>query len=93
MKDDIIITYSQNFIITTEKNIIKSKIIINSDIIIIIYHCDISLKLYNIREIDECLIYIIQFLKNILKNKNCLSKLIFFYNINYRFSKYIKIKT
>ena len=59
MKDNIIITYSRNFIIIIEKNIIKSKIIINSNIITIIYYYDILLKLYNIQEIDECLIYII----------------------------------
>ena len=93
MKNDIIIIYSRNFIIIIEKNIIKSKIIINSNIIIIIYYYNISLKLYNIQEIDEYSIYIIQFLKNILKNKNYSLKLIFFYDINCQFSKYIKIKT
>ena len=93
MKDDIIIIYSRNFITTIKKNIIKLKTIIDSDIIIIIYHYNISLKLYNIQEIDEYLIYIIQFLKNILKNKNYSLKLMFFYDINYRFLKYIKIET
>ena len=93
MKDNIIIIYSWNFIIIIEKNIIKSKIIINSNIIIIIYYYNISLKLYNIQEIDEYSIYIIQFLKNILKNKSYLLKLMLFYDINYRFSKYIKIET
>ena len=93
MKDDIIIIYLRNFIIIIKKNIIKSKIVINFNIMIIIYYYNISLKLYNIQEINECLIYIIQFLKSILKNKSYLSKLIFFYDINYRFSKYIKIET
>src|SRR5947207_15149340 len=39
--------------------------------------------LYNISRINECSIYIIQFLKNILKNKSYSLKLIFFYDINY----------
>ena len=75
-----------------EKNIIKSKVIINSDIMIIIYHYDISLRLYNIRGISEYSIYIIQLLKNILKDINCSLKLIFFYDIYCRFKKYIKIQ-
>ena len=41
---------------------------------------------------NKYLIYIIQFLKSILKNKSCLLKLMFFYNINCQFSKYIKIE-
>src|SRR5947207_10586914 len=93
MKDDIIITCSRNFAAAVKKNIVKSKIVIDSDIMIIICHCDILLRLYNIPRIDKYSIYIIQFLKSILKNKSCLSKLIFFYDINCQFSKYIKIET
>lgn len=91
-KDEINIICARNFTAAAEKKI-KSKAIVDTGIMAVICRCGIPLRLYNIRRTGERAIYGARLVKNVLEDGSCPPKLMFSYDINCRFSKYIKVDT
>lgn len=52
---------------------------------------DIVLRLHNIKNTGEKLLYAFRLLKGILNDSNCPDVLVIFYDINCKFSKYLKV--
>jgi hypothetical protein len=52
---------------------------------------DIVLRLHNIKNTGEKLLYAYRLLKSVLEDQNCPEVVVIFYDINCKFSKYLKV--
>ena len=91
-QDETITTCSRNFVAADEAVVNSKSKLADSGIMAAVCRCGSPLRLHNIRQTGEKGIYAVRLLQSILKDPSCPPKLMLSYDINCRFSKYVKVE-